>query len=196
MANNEVTKTIWGGLMSSTTSVGGIDTMRQHATSELSAGSPAVANSTDLSRAAATGTTLGASIPTNDAKSSLSDNISNGNLVTTLNAFLSLYSQVRVFTFHRNRTSWGTYGNSAAVTPDYTRTAYKTSPAVSTPNDAAPVGAYDNIAIGDGVDLSDYEAIINTLKGVITTNSSKSDVTVNYCHSSCHNVCHGSRGRR
>lgn len=192
---NEVTKTIWGGLISSTAAVGGVTTMRQQATSELIPGSPAVATSTDIARAAATGVTLSSSIPSNDAKSSLSSDVGSGNLVTTLNSFLSLYSKTRIFTFHRIRSSWGN-GNGAAVTPDYTRTSYKVSPGVTSVSDGAPGGAYDNIEANDAIDLSNYHAIITTLRGVITTNSNKGDATVNYCHSSCHSVCHSARGRR
>lgn len=190
---NEVTKTIWGGLISSTGTVGGATTLRQQATDKLNSGTPVT--STDISRAAAAGVTLGASIPSTNALLALSDDISNSNLVSTLNSFLSLYSQIRVFTFHRNRTSWSN-GNGAAVTPDYNKSAFKTNPSVSTGSVVAPAGAYDDIEEADVIDVSAYEAIIATLRGVITTNSTTGDVTVNYCHSSCHSVCHGSRGRR
>lgn len=192
---DEVTKTIWGELISSTAAVGGITTMRQQANTEVTPGSPTQITSTDISRAAATGVTLGAAIPSNNAVSSLSSTVSSGNLVTTLNAFLSLYSQIRIFTFHRIRSAWGN-GNGASITPDYTRTAFKTSPSVTVGSDGAPSGAYDSIEVGDVIDRSNYEAVIASLRDVITTNAIKSDVTVNYCHSSCHSVCHSARGRR
>lgn len=192
---NEVTKTIWGGLISSASAVDGTNAMRQHANTQLTAGSPVIANSTDISRAASVGTTLSTSIPNNDAKAALDADISNGNLVATLNAFLTLYSKIRIFNFHKNRSSWGN-GNGAAVVPNYTRTAYKTNPGVSTGSDGAPVGAYDDIEAGDDIDKLLYKDIIGSLKTVITTNSNKGDVTINYCHSSCHSVCHHARGRR
>jgi len=192
---NEITKTIWGGLISSTSAVGGVTTLRQQATTELTPGSPAIANSTDVSRAAATGVSLGVSIPTNIATSSLTSSVGSGNLVATLNSFLSLYSKTRIFTFHRRRSSWGN-GNTSGVKADYTRTAYKTSPGVLTASDGAPGGAYDNIGNADSIDRSNYEAVIASLRGVITTNSNKTDATISYCHSSCHSVCHSARGRR
>lgn len=193
--SDEVTKTIWGGLISSASAVDGSTAMRQHATTQLTAGSPVLATSTDISRAASVGTSLSKSIPTNNAKSALSTDIGNGNLVGTLNAFLTLYSKIRIFTFHQTRSSWGN-GNGAAVVPNYTRTAYKTSPGVSVGSDGAPVGAYDDIQDGDDIDKSLYKSIISSLRTVITTNSNKNDITVNYCHSSCHSVCHYARGRR
>jgi len=193
--SDEVTKTIWGGLISSTSAVDSTTTMRQHATTQLTAGSPVLVSSTDVSRAASVGTSLSKSIPTNNAISALTADIGNGNLVGTLNAFLALYSKIRIFTFHQTRSSWGN-GNGAAVVPNYTRTGYKTNPGVITGSTGAPAGAYDNIEDGDDIDKSLYKDIIGSLKTVITTNSNKGDITVNYCHSSCHSVCHSARGRR
>jgi len=95
--SDEVTKTIWGGLISSTSAVDSTTTMRQHATTQLTAGSPVLVSSTDVSRAASVGTSLSKSIPTNNAISALTADIGNGNLVGTLNAFLALYSKINFY---------------------------------------------------------------------------------------------------
>lgn len=192
---NEITKTIWGGSISNDAAVEGTTAMRQHANARLDAGSPDKVSSTDISRASGALITLAQSVPSDDAKSALTNSVGSSNLTTTLDTFLDMYSKIRIFTYHQSRTSWGT-GNPYAVVPDYTRRGYKVDPAVTTPNDTAPVGTYDDLQDGDLVVLTNYQTVINTLNSIITTNSDKTDDTITYCHSSCHSNCHGSRGRR
>lgn len=192
--SSEITKSIWGGLISGSGVIEGETTLRQFSTDQIGIHAPAP-TSGDITIAAASGVLLSTALPTDNASVSLSADTSSAALISTLNSFLGLYSQLRIFTFHRWRTSWGD-GNIRAITPDYNRQAFKSSPPVHFSSDGVPANTYDNIDVSHEIDLSDYKAVIATLRNTIGNNSTKNEVTINYCHSSCHSVCHSAGGRR
>lgn len=187
----DVSKSIWAGLVSNTTNVDGVTTMRQQAEASFNSVYGRV-NATDIARAASVGVALTNTVPSNIA--TLTGAVDNAELESTLNDFLQRYTKIRYYTFDQIKTSWAN-GNGRADVPNYNKKGYEAALAGQTVGTTDP--AFAPIESGQAIDRSNYEATtIGTLRTYIDTQANLFGGVINYCHNSCHSNCHSARGRR